>query len=211
MFKMGQTPIVFAPQPGHQPRMSIQTETLRALYGTWRIARGDANGLGFFEFSINGFWRSFFAAVIVFPAFAFLRWHDLGEAPQDFPVGRYMTVEVIAYVIKWVAFPLVMLHTLPMLGRAERYINFITVYNWSSVLQMGVYLVALTFGVLFPSLGAGGFVMVAVIAMLVYGVYIARLTLSVPLPTASAIVMADFLLSMVITSIGIRLAIGQLF
>ena len=191
--------------------MNMSSETLRALYGTWRIARGDANGLTFFDFSLNGFWRSFLAAIIVFPAFAFLRWHDLLDAPEDFPVGRYMTVEVVAYVIKWLAFPVLMYQVMPILGRSERYIGFITVYNWSSVLQMAVYLVALLLGVLFPMLGPGGFVMVAVIAMLVYGVYIARLTLSVPIPTASAIVMADFLLSMVITSIGIRLALGQLF
>ncbi|MBV17029.1 MULTISPECIES: hypothetical protein [Thalassospira] len=191
--------------------MNMSSETLRALYGTWRIARGDANGLTFFDFSLNGFWRSFLAAIIVFPAFAFLRWHDLLDAPEDFPVGRYMTVEVVAYVIKWLAFPVLMYQVMPILGRTERYIGFITVYNWSSVLQMAVYLVALLLGVLFPMLGPGGFVMVAVIAMLVYGVYIARLTLSVPIPTASAIVMADFLLSMVITSIGIRLALGQLF
>ena len=176
--------------------MNMSSETLRALYGTWRIARGDANGLTFFDFSLNGFWRSFLAAIIVFPAFAFLRWHDLLDAPEDFPVGRYMTVEVVAYVIKWLAFPVLMYQVMPILGRTERYIGFITVYNWSSVLQMAVYLVALLLGVLFPMLGPGGFVMVAVIAMLVYGVYIARLTLSVPIPTASAIVMADFLLSL---------------
>jgi len=191
--------------------MNMSNETLRALYGTWRIARGDANGLTFFDFSLNGFWRSFLAAIIVFPAFAFLRWHDLLDAPENFPAGRYMTVEVIAYVIKWLAFPVLMYQVIPMLGRTERYIGFITVYNWSSVLQMAVYLVALLLGVLFPMLGSGGFVMVAVLAMLVYGVYIARLTLSVPIATASAIVMADFLLSMVITSVGIRLALGQLF
>ena len=191
--------------------MNTSSETLRALYGTWRLVRGDTQGLGFFNFSIEGFWRSFLTAVIVFPAFAMLRWNDIFDAPDDFPAMRYMLVEVIAYVIKWVAFPLIMFQVIPMLGRAERYIAFITVYNWASVLQMGLYLAALMLGVLFPSLGAGGFVFIAVIATLVYGVYIAKLTLSVPIPTASTIVLADFLLSLVITSIGIRLAVGQLF
>ncbi len=193
------------------PPMTMSTETLRALYGTWRIARGDAKGLAFFEYSIDAFWRSFLAAFIVFPAFALLRWHDLGSAPDDFPVGRYMIIETIAYVMKWFAFPLLMLHVAPMIDRANRYIAFITVYNWSSVLQMGVYLIALFLGAAFPGLGAGGFVLVAVIAMLVYGVYIAKLTLAVPAVTAGAIVAADFLLSLVITTIGIRLALGQLF
>jgi hypothetical protein len=191
--------------------MSTPSETLRALYGTWRLAHGDAKALGFFNFSIDGFWRSFLAAAIVFPAFALLRWNDIFDAPDDFPATRYMLVETIAYVLKWVAFPLIMFHIVPMLGRAERYIAFITVYNWASVLQMAVYLAALLLGVLFPSLGAGGFVFIAVIATLVYGIYIAKLTLSVSVATASTIVLADFLLSLVITSIGIRLAVGQLF
>ena len=191
--------------------MTMSTETLRALYGTWRIARGDAKGLAFFDYSIEAFWRSFFAAVIVFPAFALLRWHDLDTVPDEFPVGRYMLVETIAYVMKWFAFPMLMLHVAPMIGRANRYIAFITVYNWSSVLQMGVYLLALLLGAAFPMLGVGGFVLIAVIAMLIYGVYIAKLTLAVPIATANAIVAADFLLSLTITTIGIRLALGQLF
>jgi hypothetical protein len=191
--------------------MNMTSETLRALYGTWRIAHGDARGLGYFEYSINAFWRSFLAAAIVFPIFAFLRWHDLADAPQGFPVFRYLTVETIAYVIKWVAFPLAMFHISHMIGRTQRYIAFITVYNWASVLQMAVYLLALFLGLAFPGLGAAGFVLIAIFAMMAYGVYIAMLTLSIPIPTAIAIVILDFLMSLMITVIGVRLALHQLF
>ncbi|PKR53588.1 hypothetical protein [Thalassospira marina] len=191
--------------------MSIAKETLRALYGTWRIAHGDARGVGYFTFTIDGFWRSFLAAALVFPAFALLRWHDLGSAPADFPTLRYLLVETIAFVIKWVAFPLVMHHVVDMMGRQVRYIPFITIYNWSSVLQMAVYLLALLLGAAFPGLGAGGFAMLAVIAMMVYGGYIVMLTLAVPVFTAIGIVLLDFLLSLTITVIGVRLAMHQLF
>ncbi len=191
--------------------MTIATETLRALYGTWRIAHGDARGVGYFNFTINGFWRSFIPPVIVFPAFALLRWHDLGSAPDDFPVVRYLSIETIAFVIKWLAFPLVMHHITAVLERQSRYIAFITVYNWSSVLQMGVYLLALLLGTAFPGLGAGGFALISVVAMMVYGGYIVMITLSVPVFNAVAIVMLDFLLSLTITVIGIRLAMHQLF
>ncbi|OSQ37008.1 hypothetical protein [Thalassospira mesophila] len=191
--------------------MTIATETLRALYGTWRIAHGDARGAGYFTFTQQGFWRSFIAAALVFPAFALLRWHDLGSAPDNFPAGRYLTIETIAYVIKWVAFPLIMHNVVTLLERPSRYIPFITVYNWSSVLQMAVYLLALLLGAAFPGLGAGGFALVAVIAMMVYSGYIVVLMLAVPLFTAIAIVLLDFLLSMTITIIGVRLAMHQLF
>ncbi|MFH1806009.1 MAG: hypothetical protein ABID63_14090 [Pseudomonadota bacterium] len=191
--------------------MIMTSETLRALYGTWRIARGDAGGLAFFDYSIPAFWRSFFAAAIVFPAFFLLRWYDIDNAQDAFPTGRYMLVETISFVIKWVAFPLAMFHIAPMIDRTSRYITFITIYNWSSVLQMAVYLLALLLGLLFPGLGAGGFVMIAVIAMLVYGGYITMLALSVPVLTAAAIVLFDFLLSLTITAIGIRVALGNFF
>lgn len=191
--------------------MSIAKETLRALYGTWRIAHGDARGVGYFNFTLDGFWRSFLAAVLVFPAFALLRWHDLDTVPADFPTLRYLLVETISFVIKWVAFPLVMYHVTDMLERRIRYIPFIIVYNWASVLQMAVYLLALLLGAAFPGLGAGGFALLAVIAMMVYGGYITMLTLAVPVSTAVAIVLLDFLLSLTITVMSVRLAMHPIF
>ena len=191
--------------------MSIVKETLRALYGTWRIAHRDARGVGYFTFTIGGFWRSFLAAALVFPAFALLRWHDLDSVPADFPTLRYLLVETISFIVKWLAFPLVMFHVTEMLERQQRYIPFIVVYNWASVLQMGVYLLALLLGAAFPGLGAGGFALLAVVAMMVYGGYITILTLAVPAPTAVAIVLLDFLLSLTITVLGVRLAMHPLF
>ena len=47
-------------------------ETLRALYGAYRLARLDAGGMAYFDSSIGGFWRSFFAAVLVVPFYALL-------------------------------------------------------------------------------------------------------------------------------------------
>ena len=38
-------------------------EVITALYGAYRLARFDPGGLGFYEVTVQGFWRSFFAAV----------------------------------------------------------------------------------------------------------------------------------------------------
>ena len=47
-------------------------EVQLAVGGALRLARGDASGLGFFDTSIDGFWRSFRAGVICYPLFLIL-------------------------------------------------------------------------------------------------------------------------------------------
>ena len=47
-------------------------EVQLAVGGALKLARGDPSGLGFFDTSIDGFWRSFRAGVICYPFFLFL-------------------------------------------------------------------------------------------------------------------------------------------
>ena len=93
-------------------------EAATSLYGAYRLARFDARGMTYFETSLAGFWRSFYAAVIVAPVFAVLlvmRYAAGGEAVDE---ARFASVEAIAYVIAWIAFPLVMV-SLAQIGRAH--------------------------------------------------------------------------------------------
>ena len=48
------------------------TEIAYAFYGAWRLAHLDASGLKYFDTSLDGFWKSFFAAVLVAPAYALI-------------------------------------------------------------------------------------------------------------------------------------------
>ena len=67
--------------------MPSANQVMYALYGAYRLARFDAAGMRYFETSIEGFWRSFFAAVIVAPPYAlllFLRYRN-GLADVDWP------------------------------------------------------------------------------------------------------------------------------
>ena len=43
-----------------------------SIYGAYRLARLDAAGMSYFDTSVAGFWRSFFAAVIIAPFYAML-------------------------------------------------------------------------------------------------------------------------------------------
>jgi len=87
-----------------------------------------------------------------------------------------LIVETIAYVISWVAFPLFVLPVARHLGRADRFLSFMVVYNWSQIPQTVLFvLVGLdTATGLLPPSGAHFAGLLAAIAALVYEWYIAR-------------------------------------
>jgi hypothetical protein len=168
-----------------------------AISGALRLAVGDRRGLGCFDASIDGFWRSFRAAVICYPLYLFLlalrvkaaQWHASG-------VATIVIVETIDYVIAWVAFPLIVLSVARALRREDRFLSFIVAYNWSQIPQTALIAVigldGLT-GLLSPaSLPPAEFV--AVVATMVYEWYIARVALGVGAAAAALIVLLDLLL-----------------
>ena len=56
------------------------------------------------------------------------------------PLFRFITLEAIAYVIAWVAFPLLMASLARLLDRDDYYIRYIVAYNWAAVLQNLLYI-----------------------------------------------------------------------
>ena len=175
-------------------------EAATSLYGAYRLARFDARGMTYFETSLAGFWRSFFAAVIVAPMFAvvLVMRYAAGEAAVD--GVRFASVEAIAYVIAWVAFPLVMVSLARLLDREERYLGYIVAYNWASVLQNGLYLPLVMLGAagVIPAETAGPLILIALSLIFVYGWFIAKVALDVGAWTAVALVALDLMLSVFI-------------
>src|SRR5579863_2763786 len=131
------------------------TEVQTAVAGALRLAVGDRRGLGLFDTSIDGFWRSFRAGAICYPLYAVLlgfrvtaaQWEASGVVP-------ILVVETIAYVISWVAFPLLILPVARQFHRDDRFLAFMVAYNWSQIPQtVLVLLVGLNgaMGILPPS------------------------------------------------------------
>src|SRR5512146_3154253 len=107
------------------------TEFQLALGGALRLAVGDRGGLGFFDASVDGFWRSFRAALICYPLYLALV--GFGTEPAAWSGGGAATVlavKTIAYAISWVAFPLAMLTVARWFGREDRFLAFMVAYNW---------------------------------------------------------------------------------
>ena len=164
-----------------------------ALYGAYRLAMTDIAGMSYFDRSITGFWRSFYAAGLVAPLFITLLIIRFNTHDINVPAFRFYSTEVIAYVIGWVLFPLVVFHLIQALNKEEHYIGFVVAYNWASVLQNGVYL---PFAILFQlgiiSGGIAGFLNLILLGLVLgYTWFIAKTALNISGTVASGIVILD--------------------
>lgn len=177
--------------------VSAWIETQLAIGGALKLARGDARGLGFFDTSLDGFWRSFRAALICYPIYlALLALRSPAPPWASAGVATILIVETIAFVISWTAFPLLMLPLSRVLGRENRFLAFMVAYNWCQVPQTVLFLIIgldIATGLLPGSAGdAIGFA--AALAVMVYEWYIARVALAIQAAQAVLVVLLDLVL-----------------
>lgn len=173
-------------------------EVQLAVGGALRLACGDRRGLGFFDVSVAGFWRSFRAAAICYPLYLLLVACRVGAAQWERSgVPAVVLVESIDYVISWVAFPLVVLPLARWFGRESRFLAFMVAYNWSQIPQIGLFaIVALDGATGLAAPSALQFAqLAAAAATLAYEWYIARVAMALSGAQAIVIVMADLVLS----------------
>jgi hypothetical protein len=179
-----------------------------ALRGAWRLARLDRGGMADFDVGIAGFWKSFTAAALVYPAFLLLTWANTDrETWQAAGAFRIVVVETIGYVMDWAAFPLAMLPVARALGREQAWLAFIIAFNWSQVLQavLIVLIEGFAAGALLSDPVALGLVRAAFAAALLYEWFIARVALGAGAAAAAGIVVLDIALHELIEVIAQRL------
>ncbi len=183
--------------------MPTARETVNSLYGAYRLARFDAAGMNFFEVSIGGFWRSFHAAAIIAPLFGTLLFMRFSAGLVDAGAWRFAAVEAIAYVIAWVAFPLIMVPLSKLIERQERYLGFIVAYNWAAVLQNAIYLplAIMATGGIVPADTANALGLIVLMMILIYTWFIATAALKISAAGAAGIVALDLVLSIFINAI----------
>lgn len=176
------------------------SEVLKALYGAYRLARFDAGGMTYFDTSIDGFWKSFFAGAIVAPLYLFFLLLRYQSGAIDAPFYRYISIEAIAYVIAWVVFPLVMVSVAKFLDREKKYLGYIVAYNWAAVWQNVVFLpiaILIVTGVL-PLQTGSALELIVLIMVLFYVWFITRIALDVPGMTAAPLVALDLILGILV-------------
>lgn len=179
-------------------------ETLRSLHGAWRLACFDARGLVQFNVSIAGFWQSFFAAAVALPIFAFALIPPYLRAADP---GLFAAVEALHYIAAWAAFPLAMIPVARFLRLTASYIPYIIAVNWTSVLQLALFLPVNVLA-LFGSLqGDGGaFLFTLILALtVIYRYFVARVALQATLGTALALVALDVVIGLLLSGLFDRL------
>ena len=179
-------------------------EVRLALVGALRLAKGDRGGLSCFDRSLDGFWRSFRAAVIAYPLYLILLMMRVTIAEWERSGGFYIiVVETIAYVIAWVAFPLAMLTVTRWLNRSHRFFDFMVPYNWSQLPQSALFvLVGLqSTSDAISAQPAQVIEIAAAIAVLGYEWFIARVALETTASAAALVVLVDLFLGVFISHV----------
>ncbi len=171
-------------------------DVVAALYGALRMLRFDAGGLAWFDVSLPGFWRSFFAAVLVAPAFAVLVALQLAARTDPYELGWVIVVSSVAYGIGWLTFPVVAIFITRLLRLSDRYFALIIASNWASIPQMLVFLPAALIdasGIL-PSAAGALLTVAATFYVIAYQWFVIRTALATDALTASAIVVLQLLI-----------------
>ena len=167
-------------------------EEIRAsVRGAVKLARFDADGMDDFNLTIDGFWRSFGAALLLAPFTAIMI--ALSSPSPGGEITLTAFSQVVEYVLSWIAFPVLMVAVSRFLGLSGGYVSFIIAYNWSSVVQVALFFVLTVFeaaGVLPAGLSViANFAAFAYV--LVYATFITRTALGATLVTAIGLVILD--------------------
>ena len=189
-------------------------EIERALRGTVKLMRRDPAGRFLFDTSLDGFWRSFLVIVIALPLLlpavladrAYVLAHPETDAIMVSATVFYF-IEAVSVLLGWIAFPLAMLPIARWYGLGGRYLPYIAVHNWATLLPLIPFSAAATLYLL-GGLSLAGLSMAA---FLVLGVelylrfQVARLVAGVDPAIAAALTILDFLLGLVVDLVAFRL------
>lgn len=175
---------------------------------------GKPGALGRFDVSLDGFWRSFAAILLVLPSFAvslLAIWHgQMEQLPADvvdLPWVSFVAEKLVALGLDWVALPVVLALIAGRLGLSGRYVPFIIARNWAAPVVSALYAVpALIYaaGIINAEIAAVLSLPVVVVA-LHYLYRIARQALGVPISMAIGVVVLDILLGLLISGTVSRL------
>lgn len=177
--------------------MPDRAEVASALYGAYRLAWFDPTGMAHFNLTFDGFWRSFFAAVLVAPAYAILVGLQVAAEPEAVDLGLVVVTESIGYVLAWAAFPLVAIVLTRVLGLDRHYVALIVALNWTAVLQTVLFMIVVLVGPMLPA--ALGTLLITLMtgAILLYQGFVIRSALE----TTTGIALMLLLVDLVVTAL----------
>ena len=175
--------------------MPDRREIWSALFGAYRLAWLDPAGMGHFNLTFDGFWRSFFAAILVAPAYAILIGLQVAAESEALDLGLLIVTESIGYVIAWSAFPIAAIPLTRLLGLGRNYVALIVALNWTAVPQTALFVGVVLLGALLPG-GLGNLLVTLTTgAILVYQWFVIRTALQTTGGVALMLLLVDLLIT----------------
>ncbi|MCK7614042.1 hypothetical protein [Roseibium sediminicola] len=185
-------------------------EIRAALDGSWLLLRNRPEGMAFFDQSIQGFWRSFLVIGLLVPL---LLVSGLAEKqfyfaenlyhPDAFPDSAFWFAQLAGFGIDWLALPLLLALVAVPIGISHRYVPFIVVRNWSSLLVSIPYMVTYLLFLL-GLISTGITVLLSLTCLVVviwYRYLVARIALQASVSLAIGVVVLDVVLTLLISQI----------
>ena len=181
--------------------MTLGAEIVRSIRGAVRIALLDPDAPAWFNLTIQGFWRSFLAPILLAPFYlAIILDESGGEAAEATDQGSSVFVRILAFAVGWIAFPLLMIPIARMLQLGGAYVSYIIMWNWSAVPQAAVMIPAIAGLDVLPQQTRGLLFMSATVTVLFYGYLVARAGLRCAPFTAAGVVALDLVLSLLVNA-----------
>lgn len=170
-------------------------EILWSLQGAWLLVRRQDDGMRRLNLTVGGFWRSFFAAVLILPLYVPFSLIEAGK--RGVPAGRYLVWELAVYALVWVCWPFALLALCWLLGRTRRFAAMVIASNWVSVpeyaILAGAHLIALAMPPIAPIA-----VLAALAFVLTIEYFVARTALDIGAVPAIGVVTVNLLLVMML-------------
>jgi hypothetical protein len=186
--------------------MLTREEITRSLTAAWALFLDRPGAMRGFDVSVDGFWRSFAAVILVVPSHALAvlaeremaAAMDAAAAVQD--GAAFLVQNVLGLGLDWVALPVILALLARPLGIARHYPEFVVARNWGAVIAavpFGAIGLLIVLGLLGGEL-ANLLMLAALIVVLRYMFIIARRALDASLGFAIGIVVLDFVVSLTI-------------
>ena len=171
-------------------------EVANGLMGALMLAKFDRGGANWFDDTVDGFWKSFFAAVLLAPFSALLLWIvHYAHLPPGVDLGPVLAIEFVGYVGAWLVWPVAAWEITGWAGAQARCRKYIIACNWSEVWLMVLQLpVAVIVASGVAGEGLMGLIYMVMLMMIIgYRFIIARDVLEVPGSVAAGIAFADMM------------------
>ena len=122
-----------------------RAEIERSLIGSWQLFLGKPDALRAFDTSIEGFWRSFQAILLVAPLYLLTavmeRTTLFGSAMAvgAFSEESFWGTQGLTLVLDWFSLPILLAGIAGMIGIRRQYPAYIVVRNWATVIMVAPF------------------------------------------------------------------------